>query len=88
MMSFGSQCGPGWFGILESLCQRLVALVPGTGLQIWAIKQDMGNLRFAYRGVASEEIKAAIIGAWFSYLRDNGTLPAEVITVCGVQVHP
>lgn len=65
-MHLGLQLGAGWMQVIERMCERLVPLAPGTGLQITSVKSKMGTLRVSYRGGSDATrvvIEAARIGA-------------------------
>jgi hypothetical protein len=58
-MRWGFQMEPGWYGIMERLCERLIPLAQDTPLQITSVKSKLGTLRVAYRG-GTDEIEAVI----------------------------
>jgi len=49
-MHWGFQMGPGWLGIMERLCERLVVIVEHPSAQIISVKSKWGSLRISYRG--------------------------------------
>lgn len=67
LMSFGFDCGNGWYGIIYDLFERLEPLVAalddgGTAFQIFQVKEKFGSL-LVYINCSSDEIDAAIEAA-------------------------
>ena len=52
LMCFGFECGDGWVGIIDKLCQRLQRLSDESGFQVTAfqVKEKFGGLRFYVNG--------------------------------------
>jgi hypothetical protein len=62
LMHLGLQVGEGWQLVIGRMCAQLQPLAEGGGVQILAVKQDMGTLRVAYRG-GDDAIEAVIAAA-------------------------
>jgi hypothetical protein len=58
LMHLGLQVGDGWLLVIGRMCAQLQPLAEGGGVQILAVKQDMGTLRVAYRG-------GGLAGCWW-----------------------
>lgn len=53
LLGIGIACGPGWLGLLDSLCRTLTDVIEWDDMppiQILQIKEKLGRLRFRYRG--------------------------------------
>lgn len=65
LMSWGFNCGDGWYEIIYPLCERLEPLVAalddgGEAFQVFQVKEKFGGLRF-YVEASSDEIYEALI---------------------------
>lgn len=50
---FGFECGDGWYGIIDSLCETITN--QGIDLKVVQVKEKFGGLRFYYQEVEVED---------------------------------
>lgn len=61
LMAFGFECGKGWFGIIEEMCEKLSKVVP-EDFEIIQVKEKFGGLR-VYSNFSNDEIDKIITEA-------------------------
>lgn len=45
-LTWGCECGDGWFGLIDELCDRIVQLDPPDDFYVLQVKEKFGGLRF------------------------------------------